>query len=584
MQADEDEWVAALVERYSVDAPQLHAEQWWQDPPAEIKYDVSGHPGRDVRGSGPFYVNGIRVVVHVPFTGEADLFKFTPNTRDWNPPTADVRSGEVLVAVEYPADSPIDVRATAQGVIDKINKYLGWARNDAEQFNRGLAQPARSVIHARRNRVREAYERAQKTGIPMRRPDESPKTYIADVLVRRPSPSIPPANVSRAIALEPVLSDEVFEHILGGKALSETVDQLFSYAGWRDTKLAVVMFVREKGLTGVVEKAREALGEHDQFVEWGQAVGETELRATMSWPGDERRHADLNLRPLTPSLTREPHAPRSRPISRPAGASACSVGMPASSPSACWSASAASFTSVATMKSVPMSGSVSPRQRRGRMRRIAYRQILIPDTVFDIERDETELLIAELRLTARTGAAYDAAGAADRLEQPNDGEPHHFADPEAHALLRALDNLHWRSQLTNRSRMLRIREVLMGTFDTKPIPYDIRFTDAATEGDGWFSSIGPYEVGDRLSTPYGDFRVVRVEHHDEGHDVLTCAPFELDTGPQTVEFSIPPHIPPTTISNRDAGRLIEEIQSHARRAPASSHCAFAEIFAATAAK
>jgi hypothetical protein len=121
--------------------------------------------------------------VHVPFTEEADLFKFTPNTRDWNPPTADVRSSDVLVAVEYPADSPIDVRTTAQGVIDKINKYLGWARNDAEQFNRGLAQRARSAIQARRNRVREAYERAQETGIPMRRPDESPKTYIADVLV-----------------------------------------------------------------------------------------------------------------------------------------------------------------------------------------------------------------------------------------------------------------------------------------------------------------------------------------------------------------------------------------------------------------
>jgi hypothetical protein len=81
----------------------------------------------------------------------------------------------------------------------------------------------------------------------------------------------------------------------GSKAFSETVDQLFSYAGWRDTKLAVVMFVREKGLTGVVEKAREALGEHDQFVEWAQALSETELRATMSWPGDERRHADLNV-------------------------------------------------------------------------------------------------------------------------------------------------------------------------------------------------------------------------------------------------------------------------------------------------
>jgi hypothetical protein len=368
MQADEDEWVAALVERYSVEAPQLQTDQWWQDPPAEIKFDVSGYPGRDIRGSGPFYVNGIRVVVHVPFTGEPDMFKFTPNTRDWNPPSAAVGKGEVLVEVDYPADSPIDVRAAAQGVVDKVNTYLGWARTDAEQFNNGLAQRARGAIQARRQRVRMAYDRAQETGIPMRRPDESPKTYIADVLVRRPSPSIPPANASTAIALEPVLSDEVFEHILrvvratgeamertpktyagmgeedrrqvlltalnthyrgqttaeafnvsgktdilvrhpegknlfigeckfweGAKGFSATVDQLFSYTGWRDTKLAVVTFVRENGLTAVVEKAREALGEHDQFVEWSESAGETELRATMSWPGDERRHADLNV-------------------------------------------------------------------------------------------------------------------------------------------------------------------------------------------------------------------------------------------------------------------------------------------------
>lgn len=73
------------------------------------------------------------MVVHVPFTGEADLFKFTPSTRDWNPPSAEVRRGEVLVAVEYPADSPTDVRAAAEGVTSKINKYLGWTRNDAER-------------------------------------------------------------------------------------------------------------------------------------------------------------------------------------------------------------------------------------------------------------------------------------------------------------------------------------------------------------------------------------------------------------------------------------------------------------------
>jgi hypothetical protein len=81
----------------------------------------------------------------------------------------------------------------------------------------------------------------------------------------------------------------------GAKGFAETIDQLFGYTGWRDTKLAVVMFVREKGLTAVVEKAREALENHAQFVAWGEAASETELRATVSWPGDDRRHADLNV-------------------------------------------------------------------------------------------------------------------------------------------------------------------------------------------------------------------------------------------------------------------------------------------------
>jgi hypothetical protein len=54
------------------------------------------------------------------------------------------------------------------------------------------------------------------------------------------------------------------------------------------------MFVREKNLTSVIEKAGRVLEAHPQFVEWGQAATETELRATVRWPGDDRRHADLN--------------------------------------------------------------------------------------------------------------------------------------------------------------------------------------------------------------------------------------------------------------------------------------------------
>jgi hypothetical protein len=81
----------------------------------------------------------------------------------------------------------------------------------------------------------------------------------------------------------------------GPQSLSDALDQPFTYATWRDTKLALIMFVRAKGFTTIVERARAALGGHDQFEAWQQAGSETELRAFVRWPGDEQRQADLNV-------------------------------------------------------------------------------------------------------------------------------------------------------------------------------------------------------------------------------------------------------------------------------------------------
>jgi hypothetical protein len=55
------------------------------------------------------------------------------------------------------------------------------------------------------------------------------------------------------------------------------------------------VFVREKGLTEIIEKGREALAAHTQFIAWQKADTETELRAVAGWPGDERRHAELDV-------------------------------------------------------------------------------------------------------------------------------------------------------------------------------------------------------------------------------------------------------------------------------------------------
>lgn len=81
----------------------------------------------------------------------------------------------------------------------------------------------------------------------------------------------------------------------GVKGFVAAVDQLFGYTAWRDTKLALIMFVRAHDLTAIIEKAGEALAEHQRFVAWGEAQSESELRAVVSWRGDDRRHADLNV-------------------------------------------------------------------------------------------------------------------------------------------------------------------------------------------------------------------------------------------------------------------------------------------------
>lgn len=81
----------------------------------------------------------------------------------------------------------------------------------------------------------------------------------------------------------------------GEKSFTDALDQLFGYAAWRDTKLALVIFVKDKGLTSVVKKARTALEAHTRFRRAAATGEETELRTTMAWPGDDERLVEIHV-------------------------------------------------------------------------------------------------------------------------------------------------------------------------------------------------------------------------------------------------------------------------------------------------
>jgi hypothetical protein len=366
LQTDIGVWADALADSYAVEVPALRRDDWYMDEPRAIKVDVSwDHFRRAIPDpSRPVYVPGYRAVVHVPFDGDANVFTLRPNTYTTVLPHALIRSGEVIIEIEYPQDTPVDIEPQATGELDRIEQWLGFARQDAEVFRSRLAQEARSRIADRRQRIERHRGQLARTRIPIRRQGETGKTRIVDAVVRRPSPARA-LRGSQRVALDPTLAGDVYEHILaivrdtarsmeqspqtyaqmgeedrrqlfinalnshysgqvtaeafnasgktdilikyedrnlfigeckfwsGQQAFLAAIDQLFGYATWRDSKLAAILFVRQRGLTEVIARAREALEARPDFVRWKKIDEETELRAVMRWPGDEEKEAEL---------------------------------------------------------------------------------------------------------------------------------------------------------------------------------------------------------------------------------------------------------------------------------------------------
>jgi hypothetical protein len=80
----------------------------------------------------------------------------------------------------------------------------------------------------------------------------------------------------------------------GAASYPESLRQLFRYAAWRDTKLALILFVTNLGLTEVREKVVQGTEQLPEFLGWADARGDP-LRARVHWPGDPDQIADLAI-------------------------------------------------------------------------------------------------------------------------------------------------------------------------------------------------------------------------------------------------------------------------------------------------
>jgi hypothetical protein len=81
----------------------------------------------------------------------------------------------------------------------------------------------------------------------------------------------------------------------GEKAFLETIDQLFRYLTWRDTKTSILIFNRNKDFSAVLSTIKEATLKHKYFKRELDHFDDTTFKFIFHQPDDKNREIYLTV-------------------------------------------------------------------------------------------------------------------------------------------------------------------------------------------------------------------------------------------------------------------------------------------------
>jgi len=149
----------------------------------EAKVDVSHDFNRAIFDrTKPFYIDGIRVIYYVPFTGDVTLFKCKPNHFGFSPPHARIENSELIFEYDR-ADRAVDATKTAfNDDFRNVNQWVGWVNSQVESFNMQLPSRLQTELTNRRHRIAESQQQVHTLGYKVRPKKESPQPEPPPVL------------------------------------------------------------------------------------------------------------------------------------------------------------------------------------------------------------------------------------------------------------------------------------------------------------------------------------------------------------------------------------------------------------------
>ncbi len=242
----ESDVVEHIFAQLSIEPLILHEDRM-ETTEEETKVEVSRDWRRDFNHHrGTFYVPGCKICIAIPFTGDSDLWMYTPNNAGLTCPYGNVRQphGNRAGSVEMTFCCPIDtldeqrLKNEIERQLNLLRSYVKSSTQDIHNYNIGLKESIEQHIKARQERISKTEGLASRLGLTLKRNPDAPPIEPLRLKRKLVRPLPPPPD--SGFEPEPGIEEETYEHILGvirhGLRTFETTPATFKSLGEEDLR------------------------------------------------------------------------------------------------------------------------------------------------------------------------------------------------------------------------------------------------------------------------------------------------------------------------------------------------------------
>ena len=154
------------------------------------------------------------VVYHLPYDGNADLFRYTPTTRLLWTIQIYIEEQSVCFEIINFSGHAEDIKRDAQQIINKLKTQIGHLAHEIDGYNARLPNNIEQNFKTRKQQFLDNNKLLASLGVPIRKREGLPQTYAIPTPQIRKSITAKPNVLASGYKQEPILDQSVYHDIL----------------------------------------------------------------------------------------------------------------------------------------------------------------------------------------------------------------------------------------------------------------------------------------------------------------------------------------------------------------------------------